>query len=140
MSPSYVGRAPFHEDGPTSAPCTPRNSPRDRERRLHGIGGGSRAELRLPGPWIVSGRRRRRRWRRRRGDRTEIDTQRGQRTAERTAKEGSLRRDRRIRQSNGGFSTDDKDTRQRSPTLYFALNDQGTSTAESGGLRPPVGF
>ena len=59
----------------------------------------------------------------------------------RTAKEGSARRDHRIRQSNGGFSTDDdKDTRQRSPTLYFAFNDQGTSTAESGGLRPPVGF
>lgn len=37
-----------------------------------------------------------------------------------------------------GLDTDDKDGWQRRSTLHFSLDDQGTSTAETGGLRPPV--
>ncbi|EZA54078.1 hypothetical protein X777_05927 [Ooceraea biroi] len=37
-----------------------------------------------------------------------------------------------------GLGIDDKDAGQRRSTLHFALDDQGTSTAETGGLQPPV--
>lgn len=40
--------------------------------------------------------------------------------------------------STTGLGIDNKDAGQRRSTLHFALDDQGTSTAETGGLRPPV--
>ena len=148
----------FHEDGPTSVLEILRTV-RDREQRSRGLGnlGRNSADFPICGSSLPETAKEERKRRKedtythgRRERKREIDTRthapdthaEGREDGERrTAKEGSARRDHRIRQSNGGFSTDDdKDTRQRSPTLYFAFNDQGTSTAESGGLRPPVGF
>ncbi|KAG7188648.1 hypothetical protein KM043_008273 [Ampulex compressa] len=105
---SHIARSlAFHEDGPTAA-LELLGNPRDSEVRLRGLG---RTPRDTGGAAIFLGDVRRA------GNR-----QRRRRTERRLA-----RRDRRIRQSNGEFSTDDKDTRQRSPTLYFALDDQGTS-------------
>lgn len=127
----------FHEDGPTSVLEILRNA-RDWQKRSRGLGNLKRIQIapvvnKSGGEATVETKTQ---------EEDEVgDRQKSREPAERREKKAlARRRDRRIRQSNGGFSTDDKDTGQRSPTLYFALDDQGTSTAENGGLRPPVGF